>query len=66
MYDGSPIPPCPDCPVPGPIESFVSLMLAFWLFFFLLVWLLPPAWGDAIWNTAFPFMPRADAPDFDK
>ncbi len=63
MLDGyPPLPPCPDCQPPGPIESFLGLLLAFWLFFFLIVWLLPSKWSDAIWKIAFPFMPRKDRP----
>ena len=61
MLDGTPMPPCPDCPVPGPIESFFVLWLVFWMWFFLIIWILPPPWGDAIWKVAFPFMPREES-----
>ncbi len=62
MFD-APMPPCPDCPLPGPIESFLSLLLVFWLWFFLVVYILPPKWGDAIWKVAFPYWPRKDYDD---
>ncbi len=58
LMDGYPIPPCPDCPPVGPIEAFFSLSLAFWLFFFLTLLVLPEPWTDAIWRVAFPFAPR--------
>ncbi len=61
MLDGTPIPPCPDCQVPGPIESFLSLLLVFWMFFFMAMWLLSSKWSDPIWKIAFPFMPREDS-----
>jgi len=61
MFDGYPIPPCPDCPPPGPVESFLGLVLVFWQFFFLMMWLLPPAYSDPIWTIAFPFWPRENA-----
>ena len=61
MLDGTPMPPCPDCSVPGPIESFLSLLLVFWMFFFMAMWLLPSKWSDPIWKVAFPFMPREES-----
>ncbi|HEU0046103.1 MAG TPA: hypothetical protein VFQ43_00695 [Nitrososphaera sp.] len=63
MFDGNPMPPCPECTrAPGPIESFLGLLLVFWILFFLIVWLLPDKWSDPIWKIAFPFMPRKDGP----
>jgi len=46
----------------NPIESFLGLLLVFWILFFLIVWLLPDKWSDPIWKIAFPFMPRKDGP----
>jgi len=60
VFDGYPIPPC-DCPPPGPVESFLGLVLVFWQLFFLALWLLPARYGDPIWKIAFPFMPRENA-----
>jgi len=66
MFDGTaPMPPCPDCAPPGPIESFLGVVLSFWLLFFLVVYILPPKYGDAIWKVAFPFMPRKGPPPED-
>ncbi len=62
MLDGYPTPPCPDCHPPGPIESWLGLFLVFWIFFLLIVWLLPDKWSDPIWKVAFPFIPRKDRP----
>lgn len=54
----SPIPPCLDCQPTGPIESFFTLFLAFWLLFFLILLALPRPWADSILEIAFPFLPR--------
>jgi hypothetical protein len=58
-----PPPPCPDCQPPGPVESFIGLYIVFWMFFFLVVFVLPSRWGDAIWKVAFPFAPRVEKPE---
>ena len=61
MYDGSPMPPCLNCQPPGPIESFLGLLLVFGQLFFLAMWVLPARYTDPVWKIAFPFMPREDS-----
>jgi len=39
--DDFPIPPCPDCPVPAPIESFFGFMVAYLLLVMLILWVIP-------------------------
>jgi len=48
---------CPDCQLPGPIEAWFDLMLAFWLLFFLQFLWMPRKWVKAILETMFPFLP---------
>jgi len=61
LMDGDPIPPCLDCPLPGPVESFFALSLCFIAVFFFVLLTLPEPWTDAIWKIAFPFAPRRKA-----
>lgn len=59
MFDGgSPIPPGFPEYIPGRLESFIDLFLAFWIFFGLVLLILPRSWSDAVIETAFPFLPK--------
>jgi hypothetical protein len=60
MFDGYPRPPCPDCPPPGPLETFLGLWIILWMLFLLALWLLPARYGAPIWRVAFPFAPRVE------
>jgi hypothetical protein len=57
MFDGAPIPPTEIPPI-GPLETWFNLFVAFWLFFFLVLLILPRSWCDTVIEVAFPFLPR--------
>lgn len=45
FLDGAaPLPPCPDCAPPGPVEALVGFMLGYLLLVILVIWLLPTRW----------------------
>jgi hypothetical protein len=57
-FDGAALPPPgPEILPPSTVESFVSLFLVFWIFFGLLLLILPNKWRDTVMETAFPFLP---------
>lgn len=41
MFDGAPMPSCPECPVPGAVGSFLSFMLGYLLLATMVLSLLP-------------------------
>jgi hypothetical protein len=61
MFDGIPLPPGTEIPPIGPVEAWFNLFLAFWLFFFMVLLILPRPWADAIIEIAFPFLPPKDS-----
>ena len=60
FFDGAPIPPGAEFPLISPFEAWCNLFLAFWLGFFMLLLVLPRPWSDALFETAFPFLPRRE------
>jgi hypothetical protein len=53
-----PLPPGIDPHVPTTFESWFGLFMSFWIFFGVVLLILPRYWSDAIIRLMFPFMPR--------
>lgn len=54
----APVPPGTEQHVSTVFEAWFGLFMAFWVFFGLILLLLPEELTDAVWQIAFPFLPR--------
>lgn len=63
LFDGDPVPPLPpgfEYPPIGRYEAWFDLVMAFWIFFLILLMVIPKQWGNAVLKVVFPFSPPKD------
>lgn len=58
LIDGAPVPPIPASWQMGQAETWCNLFVALFCLFWLVMLLLPSAWFVAVFEIAFPFLPR--------